>query len=101
MTHSLILERFNTTVESPVPIPEKLREIVQELGGRAVEGGPDWGGSDTLRMEVASADSWGRFLGELVALDRIAHNTDASDTEEAWDEIIDSLNDRPETSCRE
>ena len=94
MTYSLILEQHNTTVSSPVPIPDNLRETVQELGGRIVEGPPDWGGPDTRRVKAASAEQWGLFLDELAALERIASNTDAFDTEENWDEIMASLNDR-------
>lgn len=96
MIHSLILERHNTTLSSPVPIPDDLLDAVRELEGRIVEGKPDWGGPDTQRVEIAAAKNWERFLNGLVALERIASNTDALDTEENWDEIMASLSDRPE-----
>lgn len=92
MTHSLTLEGHDTTASAPVPIPDDLLEAVRELGGRVVEGEPGWGSSDTLRVKIASAESWHRFLGELLALERIASNTDATD--EYWDEIMASLSDR-------
>lgn len=96
MTHSLILKRHNVSLTSKDPIPDDLLDVVRELDGRIVEGDPDWGGPETQRVKIVSVESWGRFLNELVALDRIARNTDAFDTEENWNEVLNSLSDRPE-----
>ncbi len=92
MAHSLILERHNTTLTSKVPIPDDLLETIGEVDGRIVEGEPNWGGPETGRVKITSAEQWELFLDELVALERIARNTDATDA--YYDEIMESLSDR-------